>query len=123
MGEAADTVWCELAFACKPGPLDRRPRSIIDFNMPRLDWRLWFVSLSIKSRGLGKIGVDPLSVTPKWFRVLLEKLESREEAVLRLLSSDSHQRTLLEQRPLNTRLAFYEYSFSGGSWDCTGSPE
>merc|ERR1711879_760840 len=99
----------------KPGPVDRRPCSIIDFSMPRLDWRLWFVALSIGNRGPASEDGDPLSVAPKWFRVFLRKLSSREPAVIQLLAPDKGQRALFERQPIQTSMAFYEYTFAGDS--------
>merc|ERR1712061_860737 len=37
--------WVELALPYKPGPVDRPPPWLLS-HMPRLDWQLWFASLS-----------------------------------------------------------------------------
>eukprot|EP00927_Polykrikos_kofoidii_P049145 TRINITY_DN43268_c0_g1_i1.p1 TRINITY_DN43268_c0_g1~~TRINITY_DN43268_c0_g1_i1.p1 ORF type:complete len:615 (+),score=100.29 TRINITY_DN43268_c0_g1_i1:48-1892(+) len=108
--------WFELAFVYKPGPLNRRPPMIPTLHMPRLDWMLWFTALragSEKSLQLQREnGLRPLDAVQPWFLDFLQKLESREKAVVDLLARDTEQKRIMAQRPLQTRVALYKYDFT-----------
>lgn len=108
-----ELAWYELSFPCKPGCIDRRPCSLMDFHMPRVDWRFWFATLSIAGRGLSILGADPLEVAPKWVKVFLQKVRERESIMIQMWTSDRNQRLLLANKPLQTKLSLYTYRFSG----------
>ncbi|MFD2418738.1 lipase maturation factor family protein [Amycolatopsis pigmentata] len=89
-----DTVWHEYEFKGKPGDPRRRPRQIAPYHL-RLDWMLWFVSLS---PGYGAT----------WLPKLAEKLLAADKATLKLLRHDPFEGS--SPRFLRARLFRYRYT-------------
>jgi len=107
--------WVELALPFKPGPLDRSPPLLMT-HMPRLDWQLWFVSLEWARRG----------TVPQWFQRFLRLLRERQPDVVALVAHEGQsaaQAYSLAQRPLEVKVSFEDYQYSGGEeenpgWEC-----
>eukprot|EP00933_Yihiella_yeosuensis_P071048 TRINITY_DN79234_c0_g1_i1.p1 TRINITY_DN79234_c0_g1~~TRINITY_DN79234_c0_g1_i1.p1 ORF type:complete len:409 (-),score=52.05 TRINITY_DN79234_c0_g1_i1:71-1225(-) len=115
-GTSAGDFWVEISLPYKPGPLDRPPPSLL-YHMPRLDWQLWFVSLS-----LGRY-----SEPPRWFSRFLKLLRQRRPQVVKLVAHSGQpevQTYALKQEPLDVRVSLESYEFSdaekdanvGGDW-------
>ncbi|MER7116910.1 lipase maturation factor family protein [Saccharomonospora azurea] len=91
---SADTVWREYEFKGKPGDPYRRPPQVAPYHL-RLDWQLWFLSLSPRYGG-------------RWLPVFVRKLLDGDPDVRRLLRHDP-----FDGRPptfLRARLFHYRFT-------------
>ncbi|WP_433407867.1 lipase maturation factor family protein [Saccharomonospora azurea] len=91
---SADTVWREYEFKGKPGNPYRRPPQVAPYHL-RLDWQLWFLSLSPRYGG-------------RWLPVFVRKLLDGDPDVRRLLRHDP-----FDGRPptfLRARLFHYRFT-------------
>jgi predicted DCC family thiol-disulfide oxidoreductase YuxK len=93
-GSNDGTTWREYEFKAKPGDL-RRPPPWVAPHQPRLDWQMWFASLS-------RYQDEP------WFESFLVRLLEGSPSVLRLLARDPFNGT----PPRYIRAAMYQYHFS-----------
>jgi len=89
-----DTVWQEYEFKGKPGDPRRRPRQFAPYHL-RLDWLMWFASLSS-------------SYSDSWLQPLAEKLLAADPATLKLLRHDPFH----GERPTFLRARLYRYRFT-----------
>ena len=85
--------WESYVFRWKAGPLDRRGRWAIG-HMPRLDWQMWFASLSSYEHNA-------------WLLHFMTRLHQAEPDVLALLADDPFN----GQKPTLVRALLYEYRF------------
>ena len=96
--------WVELALPYKPGPLNRPPPVLLT-HMPRLDWQMWFVSLTWAR----------YDERPKWFQNFLQGLLERKPSVLRLVShawQHEVQKFALSQKPSEIRVTLEDYDYN-----------
>lgn len=93
-GSVDGTHWLPYDFKHKPGRLDRRPDFVAPWQ-PRLDWQMWFASLST-------CGQNP------WLLELQRQLMLGNDAVTSLLETDPFSGT----RPTRMRTTSYEYRFA-----------
>lgn len=115
--------WYELSFPAKPGgppcSLDARPPHLAPGHIPRLDWRLWFLPLTVQR--LLKRGVAPdmipsvLSTHSRgaWHRAFMQKLLAGSPSVLALLRFPPALRGY-ERGLTHVRCCVYSYHFSVG---------
>ncbi|HVV08668.1 lipase maturation factor family protein [Amycolatopsis sp.] len=89
-----DTVWQEYEFKGKPGDPQRRPRQIAPYHL-RLDWMMWFASLSS-------------NYADEWLQPLAEKLLAADRETLKLLRHDPFQ----GERPTFVRARLFRYRFT-----------
>ncbi|HET6499273.1 MAG TPA: lipase maturation factor family protein [Amycolatopsis sp.] len=89
-----DTVWREYAFKGKPGDPRRRPRQVAPYHL-RLDWMMWFVSISPR-------------YGESWLPKLAEKLLMADRATLKLLRHDPFQ----GRRPAFVRARLFRYRYT-----------
>ncbi len=92
-------TWLPYAFKYKPGRLDRRP-GIVAPHQPRLDWQMWFASLSYEYP-------RPWRSQP-WMLPFVLKLLEGEPAVLELLAYNPFP----DAPPRNIRAGVYRYTFT-----------
>ena len=104
-GSDDGSTWKEYEFKYKPGDVKRRP-SWMAPHQPRLDWQMWFASLS-------NFQSEP------WFHNFCVRLLQGDPAVLRLLARDPFE----GRRPTYVRSVRYRYRFTDaatrrkdGSW-------
>ncbi|KAJ1449071.1 lipase maturation factor-domain-containing protein [Pelagophyceae sp. CCMP2097] len=83
--------WVELDLPCKPGNVRRRPCFSAPYHH-RLDWNLWFLGF--------KPHRQMLQQRESWLYAFLEKLLSKDAAVVSLLAADSRAALAKEPRPL-----------------------
>ena len=88
------TVWAEYQCKAKPGDPRRRPRQVAPYHL-RLDWLLWFASMS------------PPSAHP-WMAVLVTRLLENDPATLRLLGRNPFP----DHPPALVRARLYRYRFT-----------
>jgi predicted DCC family thiol-disulfide oxidoreductase YuxK len=86
--------WKEYEFKYKPGSLDRAPKWNIP-HQPRLDWQMWFASLT-----------DPRRLA--WFPRFLKKLMDGSPEVLALIETNPFP----EHPPKYIRAEFYDYTYA-----------
>ncbi|MFC4004630.1 lipase maturation factor family protein [Prauserella oleivorans] len=89
-----DTRWREYEFKGKPGDPYRRPRQIAPYHL-RLDWMLWFVSLSPRYGA-------------RWLPELVTRLLSGDRQTLKLLRGNPFPDT--PPRFVRARLFHYRYT-------------
>ncbi|KAA9159962.1 lipase maturation factor family protein [Amycolatopsis acidicola] len=89
-----DTVWREYEFKGKPGDPRRRPRQIAPYHL-RLDWMMWFASLSS-------------SYADAWLEPLAEKLLAADPETLKLLRHDPFE----GRPPTFLRARLFRYRFT-----------
>jgi hypothetical protein len=89
-----DTVWREYEFKGKPGDPRRRPRQVAPYHL-RLDWMMWFASLSS-------------SYADAWLQPLAEKLLAADRTALKLLRHDPFS----GERPTFVRARLFRYRFT-----------
>ncbi|SFK36549.1 Lipase maturation factor [Amycolatopsis sacchari] len=89
-----DTVWHEYEFKGKPGNLRRWPRQFAPYHL-RLDWLMWFASLSSQ-------------YSDSWLQPLAEKLLAADRATLKLLRRDPFD----GRRPTYLRARLFRYRFT-----------
>jgi hypothetical protein len=89
-----DTVWREYEFKGKPGDPRRRPRQVAPYHL-RLDWMMWFASLSS-------------SYADTWLQPLAEKLLAADRTALKLLRHDPFS----GERPTFVRARLFRYRFT-----------
>jgi hypothetical protein len=103
-GSDDGTTWRAYEFRDKPGDPLRRP-GFIEPHQPRLDWQMWFASLS------------PYEVT-FWFQEFLTRLLQGSPAVLGLLRSNPFP----DHPPKYVRAVLYDYRFTtAGERRATGA--
>ena len=88
------TVWREYEFKGKPGDPRRRPRQVSPYHL-RLDWMMWFASLSS-------------SYSDSWLQPLAEKLLAADRQTLGLLRYDPFH----GERPTFLRARLFRYRFT-----------
>ena len=93
-GSDDGTTWRAYEFRYKPGDPLRRP-GFIEPHQPRLDWQMWFASLS------------PYEVT-FWFQEFLGRLLEGSPAVLGLLRTNPFP----DHPPKYVRAVLYDYHFT-----------
>ncbi|GAA5164392.1 lipase maturation factor family protein [Ornithinimicrobium tianjinense] len=93
-GRGQDGVWREYGFRGKPGFPSRWPRQVAPYHL-RLDWLMWFVSLS------------PGYARP-WLPRLLRRLLEADPRTLRLLAHDPFE----GRRPVAVRALVYRYRYT-----------
>lgn len=106
--------WHEFDFAAKPGAdLDRQPPLLPPGHIPRLDWRMWFLPISVQR--LMKLGLRPmpggLSMSPgdRWYRAFMLRVLHGEPDVLALIAVPP----ALQGRQLtDVRSLVYSYHFT-----------
>jgi Lipase maturation factor len=91
---AGETVWREYEFKGKPGDVRRLPRQWSPYHL-RLDWLMWFASIS------------PSYALP-WLIPLCHGLLSNEPSIVRLLRTNPFPDT----PPAHVRATLYRYRFS-----------
>lgn len=91
-----DRYWQEYGFKAKPGDPHRRPRQIAPYHI-RLDWLLWFVSLSPR---YGEV----------WLPRLAERLLEADGPTLGLLRTDPFDGA----RPEAVRIRLFRYRYTTG---------
>jgi hypothetical protein len=89
-----DTVWREYEFKGKPTDPHRRPPQVAPYHF-RLDWQLWFLSLSSRYGG-------------RWLPVLVRKLLDGDREVRRLLRRDPFD----GRPPTYLRARLFHYRFT-----------
>ncbi|WP_197322011.1 lipase maturation factor family protein [Saccharomonospora sp. NB11] len=89
-----DTVWREYQFKGKPTDPHRRPPQVAPYHF-RLDWQLWFLSLSSRYGG-------------RWLPVLVRKLLDGDREVRRLLRRDPFD----GRPPTYLRARLFHYRFT-----------
>jgi len=87
-------TWLAYEFKYKPGDVSRRP-GFVEPHQPRLDWQMWFATLSRYER-------------TRWFQAFLARLLEGSPAVLGLLQRNPFP----EHRPTYIRAQLYEYWFT-----------
>ncbi len=92
-GSADGTDWRPYTFRWKPGDPRRRPEFVVP-HMPRLDWQMWFASLSDVRR-------------ETWFLRFCERLLQGSPAVLRLLEGAPYPAP-----PRYVRAVSWDYRFT-----------
>ncbi|ACU97761.1 Protein of unknown function (DUF1222) [Saccharomonospora viridis DSM 43017] len=88
------TTWREYEFKGKPGDPYRRPPQIAPYHL-RLDWLLWFLSLSSRYGG-------------QWLPVLVTKLLTGDDRIRRLLRHDPFEGSA----PKYVRARLFHYRFT-----------
>lgn len=88
--------WQPLEFKWKPGDTKRAPAFVAP-HQPRLDWQMWFASLSVERGYL-----------PAWFGRFLEKVLMGQEDVMALLEPSPVPREKIR----GVRCRFYLYHFT-----------
>jgi lipase maturation factor 1 len=96
-GSNDGVTWLAYEFADKVGDERRRPPWVAPFQ-PRLDWQMWFASLSEYDR-------EP------WFQRFCVRLLEGSPSVLKLLARDP----FAGQAPRFVRSTLYQYRFAGAS--------
>jgi hypothetical protein len=96
-GSNDGVVWLAYEFADKVGDERRRPPWVAPFQ-PRLDWQMWFASLSEYER-------EP------WFQRFCVRLLEASPSVLKLLARDP----FAGKAPRFVRSTLYQYRFAGAS--------
>ncbi|EHR62487.1 lipase maturation factor family protein [Saccharomonospora cyanea] len=99
------TVWREYEFKGKPGDPHRRPPQVAPYHL-RLDWQLWFLSLSSRYGG-------------RWLPVLVTKLLDGDTQIRRLLRRDpfdGHAPTHLRARLFHYRFTTPTERAETGAW-------
>ncbi|WP_027943199.1 lipase maturation factor family protein [Amycolatopsis taiwanensis] len=91
---APQTVWREYEFKGKPGDPTRRPPQVAPYHL-RLDWMMWFVSLSPR-------------YGQSWLPALAEKLLKADRKTLKLLRRDPFDGA----RPTFVRARIFRYRFT-----------
>lgn len=86
--------WQPYVFRYKPGPLERAPGWVAPFQ-PRLDWQMWFASLSSYREN-------------PWFVHLISELLRGSKPVLALLGNDPFHGT----PPHTIRAVIFDYRFT-----------
>lgn len=89
-----ETVWREYEFKGKPGDPYRRPRQVAPYHL-RLDWLLWFLSLSSRYGG-------------RWLPALVRKLLDGDPQIRRLLRHDPFD----GKPPTHLRARLFHYRFT-----------
>ena len=89
-----DTGWREYEFKGKPGNPRRRPRQVAPYHL-RLDWMMWFASLSSR-------------YSEAWLPPLAGKLLAADPATLKLLRHDPFH----GERPTFLRARLFRYRFT-----------
>ncbi|OBA84714.1 hypothetical protein A5662_04960 [Mycobacteriaceae bacterium 1482268.1] len=89
-----ETTWVEYDFKGKPGDVRRMPRQWSPYHL-RLDWLMWFLSLSP-------------SYAQTWLIALCRGLLTNDEAIIRLLRTNPFPDT----PPTYVRATLYRYRFS-----------
>ncbi len=92
-GSLDGVIWKTYHFRYKPDGLAARPQFVIP-HQPRLDWQIWFVTLSPRHMD--------------WFAAFLEALLENSPAVKQLLASDPFPE--LGPRYLRVNAARYEFT-------------
>ena len=88
------TVWAEYEFKGKPGDVGRMPRQWGPYHL-RLDWMMWFLSIS------------PAYAQP-WLIPLCHGLLTNEPSIVRLLRTNPFP----DNPPAHVRATLYRYRFS-----------
>ena len=89
-----ETVWAEYEFKGMPGDVGRMPRQWSPYHL-RLDWMMWFLSIS------------PAYAQP-WFIRLCHALLTNEPSIIRLLRTNPFPDT----PPVHVRATLYRYRYS-----------
>ena len=126
--------WKEIPFRYKPCSAASRPALSLFFHLPRLDWRLWFVSLQ-----------PPRRQAPRWLLRMLDLILARQrrcksgnvaciehlfvEGAFDVFEDKNHSSSDVERKPLlAVRVVIYTFTWlrSGqqphihrGSWQRT----
>eukprot|EP00922_Rhytidocystis_sp_ex-Travisia-forbesii_P064456 GHVS01095777.1.p1 GENE.GHVS01095777.1~~GHVS01095777.1.p1 ORF type:complete len:627 (+),score=82.27 GHVS01095777.1:161-1882(+) len=105
--------WVELSFPYKPSGIDRPPCWLWWGHMPRLDWRLWFVPLRLRSvlRRPSSSPVDVSQVYPKFWTEFLTKLVKRYRGVVEHLGKQPID-LLAAGPPRAVRVCLYDYRYT-----------
>ncbi|CDW59927.1 lipase maturation factor 2 [Trichuris trichiura] len=90
-------TWKEYNFLYKPGAPYRRP-PIVEPHQPRLDWQMWFASLTNSFREM------------PWFLSMTHKLLKQSKPVMKLIDKSP-----FEKPPKYIRATLYTYNFT--NWD------
>jgi hypothetical protein len=93
-GSSDGTTWKSYAFPYKPGDLSAVPKWIAP-HQPRLDWQMWFASLSDFRHNV-------------WFKNFLVRLLQGKEEVAGLLAENPFP----DAPPKYVRAKFYKYEFT-----------
>lgn len=93
-GSEDGETWKPYEFFWKPGPLDQPPLQVAPLQ-PRLDWQMWFASLSYYRHA-------------PWFHQLLARLLQGSEDVSALFRTNPFK----EKPPKYIRALFFEYHFT-----------
>jgi hypothetical protein len=93
-GSSGETVWKEYEFKGKPGDVRRWPRQWSPYHL-RLDWLMWFASIS------------PSYALP-WLIPLCHGLLTNEPSIVRLLRTNP----FADAPPAYVRATLYRYRFS-----------
>lgn len=99
-------TWTQLEFPYKPGDINARPRWMPIGHFQRLDWRLWFVPLSM---GRGRWA------PPDWVESFVEKLLKGSPNVAALTMSRDD---IVKSPPAFVRVSVWDYHFSS----CDATP-
>jgi len=89
-------VWQNIPFLYKPYSEELKPMKMIIsplFHMPRVDWRLWFLSLvnhHIYSNSDATINYSKAILYPEWFYTLLFGILSDNRSIMSLLGKVDH---------------------------------
>mmetsp|Transcript_15402 Transcript_15402/g.28487 ORF Transcript_15402/g.28487 Transcript_15402/m.28487 type:complete len:310 (+) Transcript_15402:44-973(+) len=93
-------TWTQLEFPYKPGCINTRPRWMPLGHFQRLDWRLWFVPLSM---GRGRWDL------PDWVEGFITQLLRGSEPVAALTMS---RESIVRSPPKFVRVSVWDYHFS-----------
>ncbi len=93
LGSQDGNSWQPYVFKYKPGDPGRRPAVVMP-HQPRLDWRMWFVTMHPKHL--------------RWFRPFVQALLDNSPAVTALLE----QNPFADQPPRYIRVMAYRYRFT-----------
>lgn len=98
-GTEDGVTWLPYGFKYKPGHLDRRP-GLVAPHQPRLDWQMWFASLSYEYP-------RPWRAQPWMLPLVIDLLEG-QSTVLNLLDYNPFP----DQPPKRIRALVYRYEFT-----------
>ncbi|CAK9065064.1 unnamed protein product [Durusdinium trenchii] len=107
--------WVELALPYKPGPLNRAP-PVLFTHMPRLDWQMWFVSLTWAR----------FDERPLWFDRFLTALQNRNPDIIKLVEHHGQhpvQSRTLRQKPEKIQVTLEDYQYNDPTREAKAAPD
>ncbi|CDJ28358.1 uncharacterized protein EMH_0040250 [Eimeria mitis] len=78
--------WREISLPYKPGDVNTPPPWLLWGHFPRLDWRLWFIPLRLKSALKGAVAGLPLQQQQQQQQLLLQQQQQQQQQQVQQLS-------------------------------------